>query len=137
MTDVFSPAKRSAIMSAIKSKGTKTTELAVRRLFRAHGIKGWRAHLKTVPGQPDFAFPTNKLAIFIDGCFWHGCRTCKRNLRPSTNADFWLTKFAANRTRDRLVTSVLRKKGWKVLRFWEHQVRKSPVSLIMKIASSI
>jgi DNA mismatch endonuclease (patch repair protein) len=133
MADVFSPAKRSAIMAAIKGKGTKTTEQAVRRLLRLHGIRGWRSHLKSIPGKPDFAFRKNKVALFIDGCFWHGCQKCRRNLRPATNSAFWSTKFAANKKRDRVVGSLLRKQGWRAIRFWEHEVRKTPDLVLKKI----
>src|SRR5437016_5653844 len=131
MADVFTPAKRSLIMAAIKGKGTKTTEQAVRRLLRLHNIKGWRSHVPTIPGKPDFAFRNKKIGVFIDGCFWHGCRKCRRNLRPSANSAFWAAKFAGNKKRDRVVGVALRKKGWRVIRFWEHEVRKNP-NLVLK-----
>jgi DNA mismatch endonuclease, patch repair protein len=124
-------------MAAIKSKGTKSTEQAIRRLLRLNGIKGWRSHLRTIPGTPDFAFQKNKISVFIDGCFWHGCRKCRRNLLPSTNAKFWAAKFITNRKRDRLVGSALRKKGWRVLRFWEHEIRKAPHLLLKKIEAAL
>ena len=73
MADVFSKRKRSQVMAAIRSKGNKDTELKLAAILRAHGIKGWRRH-RPLPGKPDFIFPKHRLAVFVDGCFWHGCR---------------------------------------------------------------
>ncbi len=120
MPDVFSKAKRSDVMSRIRSRGNKDTELALVRVFRAHRITGWRRH-QPVFGKPDFVFPKLRLALFADGCFWHGCP--KHATKPRNNAAFWRKKFAANKARDRLVTRTLRKNGWRVLRIWEHTLR--------------
>jgi len=108
-------------MSRIRSSGNKETELRMIAVFRAHGIVGWRRGSK-LPGRPDFVFPTLKTALFVDGCFWHGCP--KHATQPKTNAAFWRDKIAANRTRDRRVNSALRKRGWKVVRVWEHELRR-------------
>ncbi len=96
------------------------TELALVRVFRAHRITGWRRH-QPVFGKPDFVFLKLRLALFVDGCFWHGCP--KHGTKPRNNAAFWRKKFAANTRRDRLVTRTLRKNGWRVLRIWEHTLR--------------
>lgn len=125
MADVFSKKKRSAVMAAIKAKGTRSTELAVRGILKRLGITGWRANLKSVTGTPDFVFLKIKLAIFVDGCFWHGCETCLRNRRPATNAAFWRKKIAGNKKRDNRVVRRLHRQGWSVLRIWEHSVEKS------------
>lgn len=120
MSDVFTKAKRSQVMAAIRSKGNKDTELKLRSLFRRNSIKGWRRH-RTLPGKPDFTFSAERIAVFVDGCFWHGCRWHCR--KPKSNRAFWNKKISANKSRDRLVNRLLRAKGWSVLRIWEHCLR--------------
>ncbi len=121
MPDVFTKAKRSEVMSRIRSRGNKDTELALIRVFRAQRITGWRRH-QAVFGKPDFVFPKLKLAVFVDGCFWHACPL--HTTKPRNNAAFWRKKFAANQARDRLVTRTLRARGWRVLRIWEHELAR-------------
>jgi DNA mismatch endonuclease (patch repair protein) len=121
MTDVFSKRKRSAVMAAIRSKGNKDTELALAAIFRRNGLNGWRRHLQ-IPGKPDFVFPVRRVAVFVDGCFWHGCRWHGR--KPDSNQIYWNKKLDNNKARDRKVTRLLRQKGWKVLRIWEHELKK-------------
>jgi DNA mismatch endonuclease (patch repair protein) len=140
MPDVFSKAKRSEVMSRIRSRGNKDTEQRLAAIFRAHGITGWRRqvairfrvsaqkdskletwnlkHPKSV--RPDFLFRAQKLAIFVDGCFWHGCPEHFR--RPQTRQKFWDAKITRNQARDTEVTKALRKAGWRVLRLWEHEL---------------
>jgi DNA mismatch endonuclease (patch repair protein) len=131
MADIFTKRKRSAVMSAIRSRGNAATELRLITVFRAHGITGWRRgaslqwkgeglKLKKFRVRPDFVFRPRKLAVFVDGCFWHGCPLHATS--PKTNAAFWRNKIAANRTRDRLVTRTLRARGWTVLRIWGHEL---------------
>jgi DNA mismatch endonuclease (patch repair protein) len=117
MTDVFTPEKRSAIMSRIRGSGNKNTELRLIELFRAAGITGWRRK-QPIHGRPDFVFPKNRIAVFVDGCFWHGCP--RHFTLPSNNRKFWTEKLAANQARDRQVTRTLRAAGWRVVRIWEH-----------------
>lgn len=119
MGDVFSTEKRSEVMSRIRGRGNKATEVALAKLLRAEGITGWRRHLPLV-GKPDFAFPKQRVVIFVDGCFWHRCP--KHSNLPRNNADFWKAKLQGNVRRDRLVTKQLRAAGWHVLRVWEHQL---------------
>ena len=119
--DVFTKAKRSEVMSKIRGKGNKDTEVALAKLFRANGITGWRRHYPII-GRPDFAFPKQKLAVFVDGCFWHGCP--KHGTRPKGNRQFWDAKLAGNKLRDRKVNRALRLLGWRVLRIWEHQLTR-------------
>lgn len=119
MADVFSKRKRSQVMAAIRSKGNKDTELKLAAILRAHGIKGWRRHWP-LPGKPDFIFPEHHLAVFVDGCFWHGCP--KHGRKPSTNQSYWLAKLRRNKIRDKKVNRLLQNCGWDVLRLWEHEL---------------
>jgi len=110
---------RSEIMARVKSKGNKSTEIRFIGELRARSVSGWRRHLD-VPGKPDFVFPKSKIAVFIDGCFWHGCpRHCRM---PATNTRYWVNKIDGNKQRDGRVTKELRKMGWIVFRFWEHEL---------------
>ena len=109
-------------MARVRGRGNQSTEEKLVRLFRQAGIKGWRRHLR-LPGTPDFAFPKNRVVIFVDGCFWHGCP--KHATFPATRRDFWLEKFAANKARDRRVNRQLRQLGWRVLRLWEHELKNA------------
>jgi DNA mismatch endonuclease (patch repair protein) len=123
--DVFTKAKRSEVMSKIRGKGNKATEVALAKLFRASGITGWRRHYP-ITGKPDFAFPKLKFAVFVDGCFWHGCP--KHGTRPKGNSAFWSAKLDANKARDRKVNRELLAMGWRVLRIWEHDLTDRRVS---------
>ena len=116
MADIFTKAKRSAVMARIRGSGNKDTELRMIAVFRAHGITGWRRNVR-VFGKPDFVFRAAKLAVFVDGCFWHGCP--RHATMPVNNRAFWEAKLARNAARDREVTNALRKSGWRVLRVWE------------------
>lgn len=107
------------MMSKIQGMGNKDTEVALAKLFRAIGTKGWSRHYP-ITGRRDFAFPKQKLAVIVDGCFWHGCP--KHGVQPKGNREFWLTKLAANKARDRKATRLLRESGWRVVRFWEHHL---------------
>lgn len=175
MTDILSPAQRSALMAKVRSKGNASTELRLVAVFRALGITGWRRGVTLRPAaprptqarqstkalrasatsgkassaatvaerrsrfvataqssasaaprsfqvRPDFVFPQLRLAVFVDGCFWHGCPI--HATQPRQNAKFWRDKIVANQARDRLVTRTLRARGWRVLRLWEHELTK-------------
>jgi len=119
MADVFTKEVRSRVMSAIRSKGNKETELRLAKILQRAGLAGWRRH-QLLPGRPDFLFPKARLALFIDGCFWHGCP--RHGQTPASNEAYWLPKLLANRTRDRRVDRELRALGWKVIRVWEHEL---------------
>jgi len=108
-------------MAAIRSSGNLATELRIIELFRAARITGWRRR-RGIFGKPDFVFPRKRVAIFVDGCFWHRHAGCKFSYTPKTRIDFWLPKFERNIARDRLVTRTLRTAGWKVIRVWECQL---------------
>lgn len=124
--DRFSKEIRSKIMASIRSKDTKP-EMTIRKLVWASG-KRYRVHDRTVIGTPDMSNKRKKVAIFIDGCFWHGCARCYTE--PRTNSEFWKGKIMANRKRRDTVVFELKNMNWKVLEFWEHQIRENP-----KIAS--
>lgn len=121
MTDNMSKANRSYTMAQIRAKGNTSTELKMIQLMRCNGIKGWRRN-QNVLGKPDFIFWKKRVAIFIDGCFWHGCRKCL--LKPKSNVEYWEQKIKRNRERDREVTKYLTKDGWIVIRFWEHSLNR-------------
>lgn len=130
MADILSPRARSELMSKVRARGNVSTELALKKVLRVYRITGWRRHFR-IPGVPDFAFPTPRVAIFVDGCFWHGCPICRRRA-PSTNREFWQRKIAANVRRDRIVGRELRSRGWRVVRIWEHEVR-SPQAVAKRL----
>lgn len=112
---------RSRAMSAVKGKGNKTTERRLRLGMVRAGIRGWQMHRKDVPGRPDFFFAHQAVAVFVDGCFWHGCPECGHI--PRTNSAFWAAKIERNRSRDAETKARLSMQGILVLRFWEHQLR--------------
>ena len=130
MADRFDKAKRSWIMSRVRSRGNWTTEVALGKLLWKHGLKGYRKHWP-VPGRPDFAWPGRQVAVFVDGCFWHGCN-CKS--LPTENARFWQRKILDNSKRDKRVTAQLRRMGWSVIRVKECKVaRLGTLSRIAKV----
>jgi DNA mismatch endonuclease (patch repair protein) len=145
MPDVFTQAKRSEVMARIRSRGNRDTELALARLFRRHGITGWRrqwdirsakAEGRSFRVRPDFVFPKPRLAVFVDGCFWHGCP--KHATWPAHRAAWWRRKIEGNRTRDRAVNRTLRRAGWRVLRVWEHELaRRNAAHLIRRLSRAI
>ena len=132
MADIYSRAERSALMAKVRGRGNVTTEQALAAVLRAEGWSGWRRH-RSVRGRdaegapfrvrPDFVFPRRRLAVFVDGCFWHGCP--RHGTSPKGNAAFWRAKFRRNRERDRRDTRNLRRAGWRVVRLWEHDLRPS------------
>jgi len=130
MADIWTKEKRSAVMSLIRGHGNKDTELRLIKIFRLFGIIGWRRKQKLF-GKPDFVFRKQRVVVFVDGCFWHGCPKCYR--RPSSNKKYWDRKFVRNRERDQQVTRLLRKSGWRVLRVWEHDL-KHPRRLLHRLA---
>jgi DNA mismatch endonuclease (patch repair protein) len=121
MVDFLTSAQRSDIMSRVQGQGNKATELRLIQIFRHHKVSGWRRNIPLF-GKPDFVFPAIKLALFVDGCFWHGCP--KHASWPATNSTFWRKKLEGNLRRDKLVNRTLRIKGWKVIRVWQHELTK-------------
>lgn len=116
-------------MSRIHGKNT-SPELKLRKMLWEAGIRGYRVHYK-LPGKPDIVFTRKKTAVFVDGCFWHKCPVCFRP--PATNAEFWNEKLQKNVERDQRVNRELEELGWTVLRFWEHEIRKTPEDVVERI----
>lgn len=135
MADVFTKAKRSEVMSRVRSTGNQDTEVKLARLMREHRITGWRRQVpltikpassakdRPVPpkrsrqARPDFIFRAERVAVFVDGCFWHGCP--RHGRMPQDNRPFWQAKISRNQERDKHVSRALRAAGWHVLRIWE------------------
>jgi len=120
--DFLTPLERSVRMAAIRGRRNKTTELVLLTLMRENGVVGWRRQID-LPGKPDFVFKKERVVVFVDGCFWHGCPLHFR--LPSGNRAFWAKKIASNRSRDQRQTKLLRQRGWKVIRIWEHSLKNS------------
>lgn len=116
MSDVFEKTKRSEIMKKVRSNKNKSTELKLIQIFKENNIHGWRRNYK-VKGHPDFVFLDKRIAVFVDGCFWHG-HDC-RNTRPKDNKDYWTKKRERNIKHDREITEYFEKRGWTVIRIWE------------------
>lgn len=118
--DVLTKKQRSYNMSMIKSKNTNP-EFLVKQSIKRNRITGVSYH-PPLPGKPDLAIKSKKVVVFIDGCFWHKCKKCFKE--PATRRQFWIKKIESNVIRDKKVNSELGKKGWKIIRIWEHQIRK-------------
>ena len=129
MADVFSAEKRSAVMSAIRSKDTKP-EIAIRSALHRLGYR-FRLHVSTMPGRPDIVLPRYATAIQIRGCFWHG-HTCPDGHLPNSRRDYWIPKLSKNQNRDRRNDSKLRRSGWSLLIVWECQCTPSKLSKTIK-----
>jgi DNA mismatch endonuclease (patch repair protein) len=151
MADVFSKRKRSEVMARIRGRGNKDTELALARMLRVHHITGWRRQVllrvtsdkwrvtgkargpvaspvtrhPSLTVRPDFVFRKARTALFVDGCFWHGCP--QHGTKPKNNRAFWQKKLTANKRRDVVVTRRLKQAGWRVVRIWEHELTKGEV----------
>lgn len=132
MSYVFvTTARRSRNMRAIKASSNATTEQRLRAYLIRHRIAGWKVRARAVPGCPDFFFATERIAVFVDGCFWHGCPRCGHT--PKTNRSYWRKKLARNKQRDAQTTRTLRSGGIRVLRLWECQLRDKPSSCLKRL----
>jgi len=116
-------------MSRIRAKDT-SPEITLRKVLWSHGIRGYRIHYN-LPGKPDIVFVKKKIAVFIDGCFWHKCPIHFQE--PETRKDFWLKKIESNIRRDKIVNEQLENDGWTIIRIWEHEIRKNPEKIVTKI----
>ena len=134
MTDTISRSARSRVMRTVHSEKTGPERLLRMALTRER-LRGWKLNEALLPGRPDFAFRRPKLAVFVDGCFWHGCLRCYRN--PKSNARYWNAKLRMNRARDKRDTKALSELGWRVLRLWEHQVQAVPNQCVGIIRQAI
>jgi len=107
-------------MASVKSRDAKSTELKFILLLKEKGITGWRRNYP-LTGKPDIVFSRFKIAVFIDGCFWHGCpHHCRM---PSSNVNYWNNKIEKNKIRDKKITKALKMRGWQVIRIWEHEIK--------------
>lgn len=134
MSDVFSKEKRSDVMQRVKPKGNKSTEIKLMDYFKAHHITGWRRNYD-VKGHPDFVFLNRRIAIFVDGCFWHG-HNC-RNTKPKDNAEYWDAKRQRNIEHDQAITSYFQQRGWTVIRIWECELKKKNLAILEERLSPI
>jgi DNA mismatch endonuclease, patch repair protein len=132
MSDVLNPVQRSYCMSRNRGSDTKP-ELALRRALFALGL---RYRVKSdLPGRPDIVFPGARVALFVDGCFWHGCPDHFK--RPQNNAAFWREKLERTRARDQSINVQLSERGWRVVRIWEHQVKKDRTACAQLVAEIV
>lgn len=129
MTDVLTKEQRAYNMSKIRGKNTGP-EIQFRKLIWSMGIRGYRIHYNLL-GKPDIVFIKKKIAIFIDGCFWHKCPICFQE--PETRKEFWMGKIQSNIDRDKKVDEQLKNDGWTVIRIWEHVIKKEPEKAVKKI----
>jgi DNA mismatch endonuclease (patch repair protein) len=147
--DVFDSLKRSEVMSRIRGKGNRSTELPLASAFRRARITGWRRHLvlklkvkskhraaaaaaaAVLVTRPDFVFKKERVAVFVDGCFWHQCPLHSKV--PENNRAFWKVKLARNVERDRQTNAALRSLGWVTMRYWEHEL-SNPDRVARKVA---
>lgn len=120
-------------MKGNKGKGTKP-ELAVRKALREAGYSGYRLNWKGAPGHPDICYPGRKVAVFVNGCFWHQCPICCLPL-PRHNADYWIPKLRRNTERDMMETAALEAEGWTVITVWECEMKKDPAGTVSRIVS--
>jgi len=109
-------------MASIQGKNTRP-EITIRKMLWQKGLR-YRIHNKTIFGTPDISIKKKKLAVFIDGCFWHGCKRCYEE--PKSNVKFWRKKIKDNRKRRTDVKSRLKSEGWKIIEMWEHEINDNP-----------
>lgn len=133
MVDFLAPETRSRVMSSIRSRDTKP-ELALRRGLWAAGVRGWRCHRKGLPGKPDLSFGPSRVAVFVDGCFWHGHPD---HFTPGKSGDYWDAKIARNQERDKENDEALLGLGWSVLRFWDFEVQQDLADCVGAVATEL
>ncbi|HET8892547.1 MAG TPA: very short patch repair endonuclease [Gaiellaceae bacterium] len=129
VTDFLSKETRSRVMARIRSKNTKP-ELALRRALFKAGIRGWRCHPRNIPGKPDVAFTRWRVAVFVDGCFWHGHPDF---FTPGKSGAYWDAKIERTKERDRLANATLTGQGWEVLRLWDFEVEADLSGCVARI----
>lgn len=134
MTDRVGPETRRRTMQAVRSSDT-TSELKLRRALWKAGIRGYRVNDRRVYGTPDVCFPRVRVAVFVDGCFWHGCPQCYRE--PKSSMAYWRKKVRGNRVRDERVNTALAAQGWRVLRFWEHEMSQAEQAVVQSIREAV
>ena len=133
MTDTRTPEQRRRIMTAVRTKDT-SPEIAVRQALFAVGVRGWRCHYKRAAGTPDLAWPALRVAVFVDGAFWHGHPS---RHRPGRSGRYWDDKIARNVSRDREVHADLAAKAWKVVRVWDFEIRRDLADVVARIVATL
>lgn len=133
MSDIYTKRKRSEVMAAVKGQGSRI-EKRIGVLLKEYGVR-YRSHSRTLPGKPDFYFTRLKTVLFVDSCYWHGCK--KHGTMPKNNAVFWKKKIARNVERDREINHVYKKMGWRVLRVWEHDLRAIIATRVLSAVQSL
>jgi DNA mismatch endonuclease (patch repair protein) len=133
MTDFLSKETRSRVMARIRSKDTRP-ELLLRRALWAEGVRGWRVHPKVLPGRPDLAFTRWRVAVFVDGRFWHGHPDF---FTPGKSGEYWDAKIARTQERDRVADAALCEAGWTVLRFWDFEVERDLAWCVQRVVEAL
>jgi len=133
MPDTYSPEVRSRVMARVKGRDTQP-ELRLRRALWALGVRGWRCHRRNLPGSPDLAFGRARLAVFVDGGFWHGHPS---KYWPGRTSPYWDAKIARNKARDASVNQELEDLGWRVLRLWDFEVNADPVRAAEQVRKAL
>jgi DNA mismatch endonuclease Vsr len=128
-------ARASKNFSGIRGRNNRTTEVRFRLALVRAGISGWKMHNRALPGNPDFVFLKERIAVFVDGCFWHGCSRCGHI--PKTNSPFWRAKIQRNIERDRANIRKLGDSDFRVVRIWEHELRRDLAGCVVRIADLI
>lgn len=123
----------SKVMSRIKGKNTRP-ELLLRKRLYSLGLKGYRIHIKHLPGRPDIVFTKKKVAIFINGCYWHGCEVCGWK-PPKHNTEYWINKINKNRSRDLEKVDALSVLGYTIVVIWEHEIKRNIDDVVSRIIS--
>ena len=119
------------------NRGKETApERALRAALRAAGLTGYRKNVSALPGRPDVVIPRLRIAVFVHGCFWHGCRRCARNLRPATNSRYWEAKIAMNRERDERNRAALAERGYEVVTLWECEFKERLAEVVASLTSA-
>jgi len=131
--DVYERAVRSRLMAGIRTRDT-APELALRRALWAAGVRGWRCNRKDLPGRPDLAFGRAKLAVFVDGAFWHGHPS---KFQPGKSGPFWDEKIRRNQARDRAADAALASGGWRILRLWDFEVYREPDVVVARVINEL
>lgn len=134
MVDILTPEQRSARMGRVRQTGTDI-ELRLRRALWAAGLRYRIKPANLLPGRPDILFPSARIAVFVDGCFWHGCPL--HGTKPASNAMFWAEKIKRNQERDRQVDQKLSAAGWRVIRLWEHEAKRDLTECVSRLRAAL
>lgn len=133
MTDTRTPEQRKRIMAAVKSRNTGP-EVELRKALYGRGLRGWRCNYKRASGRPDIAWPARRVAVFVDGAFWHGHPS---RHKPGRSGEYWDRKIEQNVARDRRVDRELRDSGWEVLRIWDFEIRKDLKGVVARVVNAL